>query len=76
MSIPQVHARSSVELIDSCNCNQCCPRSCGCWPRRVRPHRQTAIPLPPKDPNRLSDHMVDEASKVAQEALNDQLKDK
>ena len=36
--IGEVKQRSSVEIFDSCNCNQCCPRSC-CWPRRVVHHK-------------------------------------
>lgn len=37
MSAPlgQVEGHSSVELNDSCNCTECCPRVC-CWPRRVK----------------------------------------
>lgn len=34
--VEKVEARSSVEIADSCNCTQCCPRNCGCWPRRVK----------------------------------------
>lgn len=33
----KIEARSSVEIADSCNCNECCPRSC-CLPfgRRIK----------------------------------------
>jgi|GEM_PF-5469004 len=33
--VDKVEARSSVELENSCNCNECCPRTC-CFPWRVR----------------------------------------
>jgi hypothetical protein len=33
--VDKVEARSSVELVDSCNCTQCCPRNC-CFPWSVR----------------------------------------
>jgi hypothetical protein len=73
--VEKAEARTSVELVDSCNCNECCPRSCGCWPRRVKPHRKHGGHIPPEQ-QRQSDHIADQASKVAQEMLNDQLKDK
>ncbi len=33
--VGQVEGHSSVELHDSCNCTECCPRVC-CWPRKVK----------------------------------------
>jgi len=32
--------RSSVEVAESCNCTQCCPRTC-CWPwgRKIEQHK-------------------------------------
>ncbi len=38
--IDKVEARSSVELTDSCNCTECCPRVCSCipWGRKVVKH--------------------------------------
>jgi len=30
-AVDKVEARSSVELNDSCNCTECCPRNC-CFP--------------------------------------------
>lgn len=49
-AVDKAEARSSVELTNSCNCNQCCPRGC-CWPRRVvhmQPKHENPV-VPPKD---------------------------
>jgi len=47
--VAQVEGHSSVELNDSCNCTECCPRVC-CWPRKAKkvdprkPHRTKMQP--------------------------------
>ena len=55
--IGEAKARSSVELIDSCNCNECCPRAC-CWPRRVvkhkTPHLHPVHENPTVDPHTIT----------------------
>ena len=44
--VEKVEARSSVEIMDSCNCNECCPRICCCWPfgRKVVKHDHKLAP--------------------------------
>lgn len=48
----EAKARSSVELTDSCNCNECCPRAC-CWPRRVV-HRKPVHENPAISPSSIT----------------------
>ncbi len=52
-AVDKAEARSSVELTNSCNCNQCCPRSCGCWPRRVV-HKKPVHENPTVDPHTIT----------------------
>ena len=51
--IGEAKARSSVELIDSCNCNECCPRAC-CFPRRVVRHKKPVHENPIVDPQAIT----------------------
>ena len=43
--VDKVEARTSVEIVDSCNCTQCCPRSC-CFPfgRKITKHDHKESP--------------------------------
>ena len=66
--VNQVQAHSTVEIENSCNCTNCCPRvfTC-CWGRRIKPRKQNeSLSLPPHlqkvlkeelaPPNKLEDN--------------------
>lgn len=41
-AVDKVEARNSVELVDSCNCTECCPRTCCMpWGRKVIKHKDS-----------------------------------
>ncbi len=57
--IGQVEGHSSVELNDSCNCNECCPRIC-CFPRKAKK-------IDPRKPQKT--HMQPHLEKIVHDEL-------